>query len=92
MAVNPDTGKIEMLHRFLGARVRAGRPVFTFGHSVNPLGLLRPNGEPVPAHWSVFTVGQLVEVEGCTMRVAHINESGVLLEPVSPVVGDAPHQ
>ena len=81
MAVNPETGQIEMLQRVLGEYTDP---------FARHLGLLRPNGKPVPAHWSVFTVGQLVEVEGCTMKVAHINESGVLLEPVSPIVGTKP--
>ncbi len=88
MAINTQTNKIEMLlHPSTsesGALFARRMRSLASGHS----GLLRPNGEPVPAHWPVFTVGELVVVKGCTLRVAHINESGVLLEPASPIVGD----
>jgi hypothetical protein len=49
-------------------------------------GLLRPDGTPVPKHWTVLTVDQHVVVEGYTFKVAHIGESHLLLEPVGPVV------
>ena len=56
--------------------------------------LLRPNGEPVPAHWTIFQLGELVELKGHTFRVAYFNENTVLLEPapipVLPAAGDAP--
>lgn len=48
--------------------------------------LYRPNGEPVPKHWSVFREGQHVVVENYTFKVAHIGEKHLLLEPVGPVV------
>lgn len=87
MTVNQQTQKIEML-----VQVAAGEPDDAlFANRMRSLasghfGLLRPNGEPVPPHWPVFSVDELVVVKGCTLRVAHINESGVLLEPADPVV------
>lgn len=49
--------------------------------------IVRPDGSPVPRHWTVLTVGELVEVKGATLRVAHVGESHVLLEPVKATVG-----
>jgi len=46
--------------------------------------LLRPNGTPVPKHWTVFTIGELVDIKGYTFRVAYIGETNILFEPVSP--------
>ena len=48
--------------------------------------LLRPDGTPVPDHWSVFTVGENVVVKNYTFKVAYIGESTLLLEPVGPVL------
>ena len=45
--------------------------------------LLRPDGTPVPNHWPVFKVGELVTIKDYTFRVAYINEGTLLLEPVS---------
>jgi len=51
--------------------------------------LVRPNGEPVPDHWPIFTVGELVTVKNYTFKVAYIGESTLLLEPTGPLlVGD----
>lgn len=48
--------------------------------------LLRPNGEPVPEHWSTYKVDEEVVVKGYRWRVAHIGERHLLLEPVGPVL------
>jgi len=48
--------------------------------------LLRPNGEPVPEHWSVFIEGELVTIKNSTFKVAHIGESHMLLEPAGPLL------
>lgn len=50
--------------------------------------LVRPDGSPVPPHWTVFTVGDSVTIRDTTFRVAHVNESCVVLEPAQlPVIG-----
>lgn len=50
--------------------------------------LYRPNGEPVPKHWSVFTVGETYVINNYTFRCMYIGETSILFEPVgSEIVG-----
>lgn len=44
--------------------------------------LLRPNGEPVPQHWTQFQIGECVVIKNYTFRVAYIGETAILFEPV----------
>ena len=44
--------------------------------------LVRPNGEPVPEHWTTFQLGELVVIKSYTFRVAYIGETSILFEPV----------
>ena len=49
--------------------------------------LLRPDGSPVPKHWSKFAVGEDVVIKDYTFRVAYIGETSILFEPVGlPVI------
>jgi len=48
--------------------------------------LVRPNGSPVPEHWSVFKVGEEIVIKNYTFKVAYIGESTLLFEPVGPVI------
>ena len=51
--------------------------------------LLRPNGEPVPQHWTQFQIGQLVVIQNYTFKVAYIGETAILFEPVGiPDLGE----
>lgn len=50
--------------------------------------LLRPNGEPVPNHWSTFTVGEHVVIKNYTFKVVYVGETSILFEPVGPEVID----
>jgi len=51
--------------------------------------LLRPNGEPVPKHWSVFTVGERLVVKDYTFEVVDISKDRILLKPIGlPVIGE----
>ena len=43
--------------------------------------LLRPNGEPVPQHWTQFQVGECVVIKNYTFKVAYIGETAILFEP-----------
>ena len=53
--------------------------------------LLRPNGEPVPQHWTQFQVNEVVEIKGYSFRVAYIGETAILFEPVGiPDLGAKP--
>lgn len=100
--MNPDTNRFEELRpeiqeslknqskeieRRLRQMQRQLEEDPTYGKPV----LLRPNGTPVPEHWSVFTVGENVVIKNYTFHVAHIGESHILFEPVGPVVvGELP--
>jgi len=53
-------------------------------------GLVRPDGSPVPSHWKVFTVGETVDVNGHSFRIAGIGEQSMLLEPAGTVIVGAP--
>ena len=48
--------------------------------------LVRPNGSPVPEHWSVFKIGEEIVIKNYTFKVAYIGESAILFEPVGPVI------
>ena len=52
-------------------------------------GLVLPDGNPVPKHWSVFEVGEDVVIKGYTFRVVYVGETSILFEPVGiPIVGE----
>ncbi len=100
MAMNPDTNKLEMLafNEELKRQLdEAGGPPMTVGDMMSKIAefnrsqLVRPDGTPVPDHWAIYTVGETIVLKGYTFRVAYMNESGMLLEPVGPeVVEDVP--
>ncbi len=48
--------------------------------------LLRPDGSPVPVHWTQFHLDELVVIKGYTFKVKYIGESAILFEPVGPVI------
>jgi len=47
--------------------------------------LLRPNGEPVPPHWCVLTVGETIVIKNYTFKICYIGETSILLEPMGIV-------
>jgi len=82
--MNPETNRFEKL---IEDEMSKGTVEDPGGLTIPGLpALFRPNGKPVPKHWTVLTVGQNVVVENYTFKVAHIGESHVLLEPVGPVI------
>jgi hypothetical protein len=48
--------------------------------------LIRPNGDLVPQHWSIFADDELVVIKGYTFKVAHIGKDYIVFEPVGPLV------
>lgn len=66
--MNPDTNKFETLTDV------------SIEGKLNQL--LRPNGEPVPQHWSVFQLDELVVIKNYTFKVKYIGETAILFEPV----------
>ena len=71
--MNPETNKFEQLVSEALSTIRKNQ------------GLVRPNGEPVPPHWPVFTEGELVTIKDYTFKVAHCGESYMVLEPTGPL-------
>lgn len=72
--MNPDTNQFEQLRAW---------PTDELSDATK---LLRPNGEPVPKHWSVFKVGENVVIKDYTFCVAYMNAGTIVLEPVGPVI------
>jgi len=48
--------------------------------------LFRPDGTPVPEHWTVFRVGEILTIKNYNFKVAYIGETSILFEPVGPVL------
>ena len=91
--MNPKTNQFEALSEVFKGMPEKQQSVFQEAmdrpqseFAYEPVKLLRPNGEPVPKHWTVLAVGQKVVVENYTFEVAHIGEKHLLLEPVGPVL------
>jgi hypothetical protein len=47
--------------------------------------LYRADGSVVPDHWSIFTIGQEIPINGYIFRVAYIGETSILFEPIGPI-------
>ena len=77
--MNPETNKLEVLNEVPNDKLNDELNKLSEG-----LTLIRPNGEPIPKHWSIFTVGELIVIKDYTFRVAYINESTIVFEPVKP--------
>jgi len=89
--MNPKTGKFEELSfdtseeaiaKYVGDKARRIRQAVNQEARITGQ-LLRPNGEPVPKHWAVFAIDELVEIKGNTFKVKYIGETSILFEPVS---------
>jgi len=48
--------------------------------------LVRPDGTPVPKHWSIFQVGEKYVINDYTFECKYIGETSILFEPVGPIV------
>lgn len=79
MAVNPDTNRIEELTEELAKISR-----FDNDGNLVPVGLIRPDGSPVPETWTILKQGEMVDIKGYTFRIAYIGETAIMLEPVKP--------
>lgn len=96
--MNPETNKFEPLTeapaderlppRYTHAGDAARAKLAATAVPSSPL--LRPDGSPVPAHWTVFSVGEHVVIKNYTFRVAYLGESAILFEPVGPVLLGTP--
>jgi hypothetical protein len=86
--MNPDTNRLEALI----AEVEESPALAALKEQLKTATgrLLRPDGSPVPAHWSTFQIGELVVIKNYTFRVAYIGETAILFEPVGPMVVGTP--
>lgn len=66
--MNPETNKFEILDEIRSSLTANTR-------------LLRQDGTPVPDHWTIFHVGEIVIIKDYTFKVAYIGESVILFEP-----------
>jgi hypothetical protein len=85
--MNPETNKFEKLSE-VPKELREAMFKQTNDLQDKIKKLYRPNGEPVPKHWSIFNVGEEVIVKDYTFKIAYMNETTLILEPVAPVVLD----
>lgn len=69
----------------LGELIREQSTADVVKYSPKPM-LLRPDGSPVPEHWSVFAIDEHVVIKNYTFKVAYIGKDSILFEPVGPVV------
>jgi len=82
--MNPDTNRFEelsWLKEYISENANQQE-----NPSLRPDQLHRPDGTPVPDHWSQYTVGEIVEVKGYTFKVAYIGETNMLLEAHGPLL------
>lgn len=86
--MNPDTNRFEPLTKKEPNQTQEmQRRLKQIGQRLEQTSqLVRPDGSPVPQHWSVFTVGEDVVIKDYCFRVAYIGETNILFEPVGPVV------
>lgn len=91
--MNPDTNKFEELLTEKEKKIRdeTNKQLENVYYQLkNKPQLVRPNGEPVPSHWSIFHVGEKVVIKNYVFEIAYIDESTLLLKPIEvwqPEVG-----
>jgi len=88
--MNPNTNRFEQLNEDPGPSIEHLKQQLKNLSPSDKGALLRPDGSPVPAHWSIYSIGELVMVKNYTFRVAYIGEQTLLLEPVAPVLVNKP--
>ena len=82
--MNPDTNKFEELRAFMKEELQLKNKIDMMNGKI-PGELYRPNGEPVPKHWSIFSVGENYVINNYTFKCAYIGETSILFEPVGIV-------
>jgi len=93
--MNPDTNKFEELTdgREKTTAEKQMEDIQSHLSKLSTTNLLRPDGSPVPDHWTVLTLGEVVTIKTHTFEVAYINEGTLVLVPRGPVlVGGKPDE
>jgi len=86
--MNPDTNRFEQLTEQKVAEPSGADTLGVFHKMVQQTQLIRPNGEPVPQHWTQFHLNEVVTIKNYSFRVAYVGETSILFEPVGiPVIG-----
>jgi hypothetical protein len=80
--MNPNTNKFEELFEAQEMEELIDAYRKERKETLLPGQLVRPNGEPVPEHWSLFTVGEEIPIKGYVFRIAYIGETSILFEPI----------
>lgn len=44
--------------------------------------LVNIDGEPIPAHWPLFQIGEQIVIKNYTFRIGYINKNTIVLEPI----------
>jgi len=89
--MNPDTNRFEELREreqlpLMEKRISVPSDLLALDRKLARLSLLRPDGSPVPEHWSIFQIGENVVIKDYTFKVSYIGETAILFEPVGPAV------
>ena len=85
--MNPESNKFEKLT--ISKETESSFVDMVTRAQSSPTRLVRPNGKPVPEHWSIFQHGEKVVAKNYTFTISHIGEGYMVLEPVGPVlIGD----
>jgi len=78
MALNPESNKFEKARQITQEEFDKLSDQLSDMHSQ----LVKIDGSPIPKHWTVFKVGELITIKDYTFKVAYIGESNILFEPV----------
>lgn len=87
--MNPDTNKFEYLTKVFGKNDKhadaLAKEFSKMQEEYKEPFLVRPDGTPVPKHWSTFQVGENYVINNYTFKCQYIGETSILFEPVGPI-------
>jgi hypothetical protein len=78
VGMNPFTNQFEGLHDYTSKMDEAAADGLK--------SLLRPDGTPVPKHWSIFRVNEIYEINGYMFKCKYIGDTSILFEPHGPII------
>jgi len=87
LKMNPNTNKFEELQTLTEKDLSIQKQIDRLSGEIYGE-FYRPNGEPVPKHWSIFRVGKNYVINNYTFKCVYIGETSILFEPVGIVEVD----
>ena len=87
--MNPETNKFEALSEEQSVRQQdtyMQKQLEQLKQVIASDSLLRPDGTPVPEHWTVLKVDEVIRIKTHNFKVVYINEGTLVLEPAGPVL------